>query len=315
MQIVRFDEEVSRPVTDRGSDFRIGPLTGDDARVRVQVMHVPPGGLIARHPAAGPQMLAVVAGAGWVAGDDGRRRSVGAGYGAVWDTGEEHETGSESGMTAVCIEGRFDVWATQVSVQIEVVDHDPAWAEWFEAVRRHVWPAVDGVARRIDHVGSTAVPGLAAKPVIDTDIVVASADDVRPAIARLAAIGYRWRGDMGVVGREAFAPPEGVDLPRHHLYLVVDGSRPHLDHTLLRDLLREDSGARDRYAELKRRNVVLAAGDIDVYVAAKAELVAELLARARAERGLPAVDYWRPDVTPAGQAPGPPGDGSASTGR
>jgi GrpB-like predicted nucleotidyltransferase (UPF0157 family) len=50
------------------------------------------------------------------------------------------------------------------------------------------------------------VPGLAAKPIIDMDIVVASSEQVTPAIQRLAAIGYRWRGDLGIIGREAFDP-------------------------------------------------------------------------------------------------------------
>lgn len=65
---------------------------------------------------------------------------------------------------------------------------------------------------------------------------------------------------------------------------------------LLRDVLRTDEDARRRYAELKRRNQQLAGGDMDVYVARKAALVAELLTKARAERGLPAETYWNPDV-------------------
>jgi GrpB-like predicted nucleotidyltransferase (UPF0157 family) len=86
----------------------------------------------------------------------------------------------------------------------------------------------------------------------------------------------------------------GVDLPAHHLYAVVEGDRAYDDHWLLRDLLRDDPDARTRYADLKRRNAELACGDLDYYVAAKASFVAELLARARAERGLPEVSYWQP---------------------
>jgi GrpB-like predicted nucleotidyltransferase (UPF0157 family) len=251
------------------------------------VVHLPPGGSVARHVTPGRQLFAVVAGSGWVAGEDGRRRDIAAGRGALWEAGEEHEAHSDAGLTATCIEGSFDVWAVEVTADIVVADYDPAWPTWFETVRDHVWPAVEGLALRVDHVGSTAVPGLAAKPVVDMDIVVAMPDGVRPAIRRLAAIGYRWRGDLGVVGREAFAPPPDADLPPHHLYLVVENNKAHLDHWLLRDLLCQDAEARDRYAALKRRNVDVAAGDMDVYIAAKAGLVAELLARARAVRGLP----------------------------
>lgn len=113
---------------------------------------------------------------------------------------------------------------------------------------------VAGVARRIDHVGSTAVPGLAAKPIIDTDVVVAAEDDIQLVIDRLAAVGYQWRGDLGVGGREAFRAPRGKGLPPHHLYLVVENNKAHLDHVLLRDLMRADPEARERYAALKRQN-------------------------------------------------------------
>ncbi len=234
----------------------------------------------------------MVAGSGWATGAEGRRRGLKAGYGALWEPGEDHEAGSESGLTAVSIEGDFEVWATGVTGEIAVSDYDSAWPAWFEQVRSHIWPAIREVALRVDHVGSTAVPGLAAKPIIDMDVVVASEEEVRPAIEGLEAAGYRWRGDLGVSGREAFKEVRDQGLPPHHLYVVVENNRAHQDHWLLRDLLRADDKARDRYAALKRRNVELAASDLDVYVAAKAALVAELLTRARAERGLPPVSYW-----------------------
>jgi GrpB-like predicted nucleotidyltransferase (UPF0157 family) len=142
------------------------------------------------------------------------------------------------------------------------------------------------------------VPGQAAKPIIDLDIVVASRDDIRTVIDRLAGIGYRWRGDLGVEGREAFYPPHGASLPANNLYAVVEYNKAHMDHLLLRDLLREDPDARERYAALKRRNAEQAGGDIDVYVAGKAGFVAELLTRARAERGLLPESYWDPGGEP-----------------
>ena len=197
----------------------------------------------------------------------------------------------------MCVEGDFEVWATIVTHQIVVNDYDEQWPSWFEQIRAAVWPAIADLALRIDHVGSTAVPGLAAKPIIDMDIVVASPGQVRPVIERLATIGYRWRGDLGVTGREAFSPDRSADLPAHHLYLVVDNNRAHLDHWLLRDLLRSDPDARARYAALKRANADMAGDDMDVYVAAKAALVADLLTRARAERGFPPVTYWDPKET------------------
>ena len=179
---------------------------------------------------------------------------------------------------------------------IVVCDYDPEWPRWFETICKRLWPALEAVALRIDHVGSTSVPGLAAKPIIDMDIVVASENEVRPVIERLAAVGYAWVGDLDVAGREAFNPVRDEGLPAHNLYLVVENNKAHLNHWLLRDLLRADTVARERYAALKRQNAERARGDLGVYVAAKAGLVAELLGRARAERGLSPETYWQPDV-------------------
>jgi GrpB-like predicted nucleotidyltransferase (UPF0157 family) len=294
MRIVRFDEELSIPVREFGSRFRLAPLVGLGGDVAVQVAYVPAGGTIGRHLAACPQLFAVVAGSGWVSGSDGARTDIGPGHAAWWDTGEPYEVGSEAGLTAVCVEGSFEVHAFRVTQDIVVVDYDPAWPRSFEQIRDLVGPAVGDVALRVEHVGSTSVAGLAAKPIIDVDVVVATEDDVDAAIARLATIGYRWRGDLGVAGRQAFAAPAEGTLGRHHLYVVVENNRAHLDHVLLRDLLRADPDARQRYAALKRQNAESANGDIDAYVAAKAELVAELLTRARLERGLPPDTYWDP---------------------
>lgn len=301
VQIFRFDPEVSIPIDQLGSDFRIGRLTGDDAQGRVQVLHLGPGGLIGRHPAGLRQLFAVVSGSGWVSGGEGMRRSIEIGQAAVWEVGEEHEAGSDGGLTAVCVEGTFEMDAVAVTKDIVVADYDPEWPGWFERIRAQIWPAVEHLALRIEHVGSTSVRGLAAKPIIDLDIVVADSSNVRPVIDALRVLGYVWVGDLGVEGRQTFKNPAQPDLPRHHLYLVVEHDRAHLDHVLLRDLLRADPDARRRYAALKRDNVELAQGDMDVYVAAKARLVAELLARARAERGLEPVSYWTPDVPQAAQ--------------
>lgn len=296
MRLFRFDEQVSIPVAQFGSRFRAGPLTGDDARVRVQVVHLPPNGLIGRHRARSQQLFAVVTGHGRVSGHDRESKTIRPGYAALWDPGEEHDASSDEGLTAVFVEGEFVMGAIGVTQDIVISDYDPAWPAWFDTVRRHVWPAVNDVALRIDHVGSTAVPGLAAKPIIDLDIVVASEHDVPLVIERLATIGYEWRGDLGIPGREALMAIDNQGLPPHNLYLVVENNKAHLDHWLLRDVLRTEPEARERYAALKKRNAELADRDMDVYVAAKAEFVADLLTRARAARGFPPASYWQPDV-------------------
>jgi GrpB-like predicted nucleotidyltransferase (UPF0157 family)/quercetin dioxygenase-like cupin family protein len=298
MEIFRFDEEVAVPVSDFGSNFGLSPLIGGDARVAVSVLHLPAGGSVGRHPATANQLFAVVSGSGWASGGDGRRRPVPAGRAAFFEAGESHEAGTELGLIAVCIEGSFALHATRVTQDIVVEPYDPVWREWFAALVAFVWPAVGEVAIRIDHVGSTAVPGLAAKPIVDLDVVVAAESDVARAIEGLRSIGYRWRGDLGVPGRQYFSAP-AIDLPPHHLYLVVENSKAHLDHRLLVEVLLADPEKRRRYGELKRQNAASADRDMEVYVALKAAFVAELLTEARAERGLPAETYWVPEPPPA----------------
>jgi GrpB-like predicted nucleotidyltransferase (UPF0157 family) len=293
MRLFRFDEDVCVPVSRSGSRFRLGPLTGEGADVQVEVVHLPAGGFIGGR-ADTREFFAMMSGSGWVSGHDGQGRDLSAGQAALWEAGEERQAGSSEGVAAVRISGRFDVWATAITQPIVVSDYDTAWAAWFETLRQRIWPAVGQIAVRIQHVGSTAVLGLAAKPVIDLDVVVASDRDVPPVIDRLAPLGYRWQGDLGVPGREAFQLIRDEQLPPHHLYLVVDNSKADLDHRLLRDLLRADPVARRRYEALKRRNAGLARDDMSFYEAAKAALVAELLTRARAEQGLPPASYWQP---------------------
>jgi GrpB-like predicted nucleotidyltransferase (UPF0157 family) len=159
---------------------------------------------------------------------------------------------------------------------IEVVDYDPRWPKAFEEIAARIRPAVSNVALAIEHVGSTSVPGLAAKPIIDIDIVVDAAS-VRTATQGLTAIGYSHQGDLGVPGREGFQ--HGCGAP-HNLYVFVEGS-PHLrNHLVLRDRLRADPEAARKYGALKRNLAQRFPGDIDAYVAGKSALILQILGAA-----------------------------------
>jgi len=166
-----------------------------------------------------------------------------------------------------------------VIVPAEVVEYDPRWPVWFAEIRARLTPYLTELPHQIEHVGSTAVPGLAAKPIIDVDVVVPTAELVPAAIAALTAAGYQHEGDLGVPGREAFAlPPNTVRY--HHLYLVVEGNKAHQDHTVLRDHLRTDPADRERYAARKRELAHLLTTDRAAYVDGKSALVEELILRA-----------------------------------
>src|SRR5947207_1911029 len=119
---------------------------------------------------------------------------------------------------------------------VVVADYDEEWPRRFEDLRRDIWPVVADVALRIEHVGSTSVPGLAAKPIIDLSVVVAGRDDVSLAIARLATLAYRHRGNLGIEDREAFDHPD--DQPRHNLYVCPEGTIGLVNQLAMRDYLR-----------------------------------------------------------------------------
>ncbi|HEY2860733.1 MAG TPA: GrpB family protein [Terracidiphilus sp.] len=93
--------------------------------------------------------------------------------------------------------------------QPSVDDYDDAWPLRFEDLAATIRKALGIIVLRIEHVGSTAVPGLAAKPVIDLDVVVRSAHEMQLAILRLAQIGYAHEGELGIAGRAAFRSPPG----------------------------------------------------------------------------------------------------------
>ena len=141
-----------------------------------------------------------------------------------------------------------------------VVDYDPRWPAVFERLRASLARALAGLPFEIEHVGSTSVPGLAAKPVIDLNVVVPTANEVAETIERLASLGYRHRGDLGIVGREAFRAPPG--LPKHHLYVCVEGVLALRNHLGVRDYLRTHPEAvRAELREGRRREPALTAFD------------------------------------------------------
>ena len=162
---------------------------------------------------------------------------------------------------------------------IEVVAYDERWPEHFERLRDRIAPALGDIVLAIEHVGSTSVPGLWAKPVIDIDVIVA-AKNVPLAIERLATIGYSHQGDLGVPGREAFkrvTPSSSRGEVNHHLYVCVEGCLSLRNHLAVRDYLRVHDEKALQYGALKRWLAEKHSNDVDAYVEGKSALLAEVL--------------------------------------
>jgi GrpB-like predicted nucleotidyltransferase (UPF0157 family) len=171
---------------------------------------------------------------------------------------------------------------------VVVVEAQPAWAEDFGALRARLWPAVRACALAIEHVGSTAVPGLAAKPVIDIDVVVADGAALQRCVALLAAASYEHLGELGIPGRHAFKRAPGADaaegppLARHNLYVCLQGALSLRNHLALRDWLRAHPEDVRAYAQLKRELAARFPRDIGSYVEGKTAFVTGILQRAGA---------------------------------
>lgn len=163
---------------------------------------------------------------------------------------------------------------------ILVLDYDPNWAELFQSLRRRIADALGDMAAAIEHVGSTAVPGLAAKPIIDMDVLLTAETMLAPAIERLATLGYIHRGNLGIREREAFfAPANG---PAHHLYVCPPGSAEFRRHLAFRDYLRAHPKDAKIYGDLKIALAQCFREDRVAYNNAKGEFVEEVTSRALA---------------------------------
>ena len=171
---------------------------------------------------------------------------------------------------------------------IEVVEYDPAWPARAAAARTELVSRLPGLLAAIEHIGSTSVPGLAAKPVIDL-MAAADLDRVTGHDETLSDLGYQ-RYDTGMVGRLFYFRDQHARRTCH-LHVVPLDTWSTRNERLLRDYLREHPADVARYAELKRR---LAGQHADSagYTKAKTKLIQELTDRARAGRGLPPVPVW-----------------------
>jgi GrpB-like predicted nucleotidyltransferase (UPF0157 family) len=170
-----------------------------------------------------------------------------------------------------------------VDEPLVVVSYDPRWPGTFELLRDRASAALRDLEVTIEHVGSTAVPGLAGKPVIDLDVAVHSADEIDVALDRLEAVGYRRDARKFEVPDGLVAPlwPEGEQ--RHHLYIVVAQSGRSHERILFRDYLRTHSEVARRYGDVKQRLAQKFSDDWVAYNDAKSTTVAEILQAAKRE--------------------------------
>ncbi len=160
-------------------------------------------------------------------------------------------------------------------MRVVIAPYDPRWPADFERIGAELWSALGGVdVLAVEHVGSTSVPGLPAKPVIDIDVVVGPAALPR-AIAALESAGYAYEGERGVPDRHAFRAP--VDGPRRNVYVCLAGCLALRNHLAVRETLRSDPGLRDEYARVKTALAERDVETMDDYVAGKNAVLRKIL--------------------------------------
>ena len=170
---------------------------------------------------------------------------------------------------------------------VRVVEYDPEWPRIFGELKERIWPAVREVAVAMEHVGSTSVEGMAAKAVIDVDIVIASRAELPLVMMRLGTLGYEHRGNQGIEDREVF---KTGGQPAHHLYVCVENSLALRNHLTVRDYLRTHPLEAAAYSNLKKRLAERFANERERYQEGKTEFVVSILRRCGfSEEGLEAI--------------------------
>jgi GrpB-like predicted nucleotidyltransferase (UPF0157 family) len=134
--------------------------------------------------------------------------------------------------------------------------YNPEWANHFDTIKEKLLDALIGLCVNIEHIGSTAIPGLSAKPIIDMDVVYNEASEFEYIKSGLQSVGYYHNGNQGVQGREVFKRNGGeedaiLDTIVHHLYVCKYGCPELHRHILFRDYLRKHDIARKFYSDLK----------------------------------------------------------------
>ena len=173
-------------------------------------------------------------------------------------------------------------------MRVVLEPYNPRWVSDFLEIKSELTEALKAVSyHSIEHIGSTSVPCLVAKPIIDVDIVVAR-QNVQDAVSACKAIGYEYMGEWGVPDRHALRAPS--KSPVRNLYVCVEGCFALRNHLAGRDSLKLDKGLRNEYATVKAQLASHEISDMDEYSEGKDEIVGKILEKAGFRREEPAMN-------------------------
>ena len=160
--------------------------------------------------------------------------------------------------------------------RVIVTPYDKAWKTAFEEIKAEIESAIGDLIIGIEHVGSTSVEGLSAKPCIDIDVIIKDYSVFNAVVKELEKIGYIHQGDLGIKDREAFKCADKPHLQTHHLYVCPQYSEELHRHITFRDFLRSNAEAVKKYSLVKEKAAQLFPNDIDKYIEYKSPCIDEL---------------------------------------
>lgn len=157
-----------------------------------------------------------------------------------------------------------------------VLPYDKEWKTAFEKIKNEIEDAIGDLIINIEHVGSTSVEGLSAKPCIDLDVVIKDYSVFDEVVRRLEKTGYIHEGNLGIKDREAFKYSDKPHLMRHHMYVCPQESEELHRHITFRDYLRSNPDAVKKYSVVKEMAANLYPDDIDKYIEYKTPCIEEM---------------------------------------
>ncbi|TAU57450.1 GrpB family protein [Rhizobium ruizarguesonis] len=162
---------------------------------------------------------------------------------------------------------------------VEILPYDPSWPRHFSTISSELRQLLGNTVVAIDHIGSTSVPGLSAKPLIDIDVTVNGLADIPAASATMIEAGYDPRGNR--YGDDVWAFLQSGSTPKQRVYLCPPDNETHRRRLVFRDYLRNHDDMTAAYARLKERLAKQFPYDGDRYTAEKSGFINDVIERAR----------------------------------
>ena len=165
-----------------------------------------------------------------------------------------------------------------ITKHVVVLPYNEQWKHDFLQIKTELTNVLGQLTIEIEHVGSTSVQGLSAKPIIDIDVVIKDYSGLENVILALGKIGYQHEGNLGIAGREAFRYDGKEHLRKHHLYVCPEDSPELKRHIAFRDYLQTHPDAVREYSRIKEEGAELYSDDIDRYIEHKSPFIEKIYA-------------------------------------